>query len=489
MKLRFWGGVGTVTGSRHLLTAKKQRLLLECGLFQGHREEAEQTNRHFPFKAREVNCCVVSHAHIDHVGNVPNLVKRGFRGPVFATKATLALSRLLLLDSAQIQQSDVRYLNKKRQERGEPSKRPIYDLRDAEDSLGFFQGLNYARVEKFDGFKLVLHDAGHILGSALVDIEVEGKRVLFTGDLGRRKMPIIRDPVQVIEADYLIMEATYGNKLHGDYRRVDDKLAEVVNRVSGRGGRIIIPAFAVERSQEIIYNLNRLRQQGRVPELPVFVDSPLASKVTEVFRDHPQYYDEAAMRMLQSSADAPLESGNGSGPATPPPDSRLPIPGPRPTPALFDFPGLSYVDTVEESKALNRLDRPCIIISASGMCEAGRVLHHLKHAVGDERNLVLLVSFQAANTLGRRIAERQPKVRIYGEEHDLRAEVEVMNEFSAHADRQGLLQYVKGMNLARLKKVFLVHAEPEAAQAMVEPLHELGVREVHVPEVGDEYEL
>lgn len=459
MKLRFCGGVRTVTGSKHLVTSGKQKLLLECGLFQGHREEAEHTNRNLPFKAREVNWCVVSHAHIDHVGNIPNLVKYGFRGPIVMTKGTAALSRLLLMDAAKIQESDIKYLNKKRRETGEPAKAPVYTSADAEESLRYLEGVAYAKKRRMGNFSVVLHDAGHILGSALVDAEVEGRRILFTGDLGRRKMPIIRDPVQVQEADYLIMEATYGNRLHGDYRKVDARLAEIVRRVHGRGGRIIIPAFAVERSQEIVYTLNRLRQAGQIPDIPVFVDSPLASHVTEVYRNYPQYYDEDALALLNGHQ------------------------------FLFDFPGLKYVESVEESKALNDFLKPCIIISASGMCEAGRVLHHLKHSVGDERNLVLLVSFQAEHTLGRRIAERQPGVKIYGEEYPLKAEVEVMDEFSAHADRDGLLGYVAGMNLPRLKKVFVVHSEIEAAQAMVEPLKALGVREVHIPELGEEYEL
>jgi len=459
VKIRFCGGTRTVTGSKHLFTSGKQRLLVECGLFQGHRAEAEHTNRSFPFKAREVNWCIVSHAHIDHVGNIPNLVKYGFRGPILMTQGTAALSRLLVEDSANIQESDVRYLNKKLREKGEPPKEPVYTVKDAEESLEYIEGIPYAKVRKLGPYKVVLHDAGHILGSALVDIEVEGKRVLFTGDLGRRKMPIINDPVQVVEADYLIMEGTYGNRRHGDYRDVDTRLAEVVNRVYSRGGRIVIPAFAVERSQEIVYTLNRLRQNSRIPDVPVYVDSPLASRVTEVYRNYPQYYDSEALAMLNGHQ------------------------------YLFDFPGLHYVESVEDSKALNASRQPCIIISASGMCEAGRVLHHLKYSVEDPKNLVLMVSFQAENTLGRRIAERQPIVRIYGEEHPLRAEVEVMDEFSAHADRDGLLQYVGAMNLPRLKKVFVVHSELDAAEALVEPLKALGVRDVVIPEIGEEHEL
>lgn len=459
MTVRFWGGAKTVTGSKFLLTSGKHRVLLECGLFQGHRDEAENTNRSFPFKARDVEACVISHAHIDHAGNLPSLVKAGFKGRVLMTKATAALARLLLEDSARIQEADVRYLNKRRRERGEPPKEPLYTVEDAERSFQYLEGDGYGRRRRLGPFTFHLHDAGHILGSALVDIAVEGRRILFTGDLGRRKMPIVRDPVQVREADYLIMEATYGNRTHGDYNDVSARLAAIVNRVYGRGGRIIVPAFAVERSQEIVYNLNRLRQNGLIPAVPVFVDSPLASRVTEVYRNNPQYYDEEALAMLNNHQEP------------------------------FDFAGLEYVESVEDSKALNRFDRPCIIISASGMCEAGRVLHHLKNSIGDERNLVLLVSFQAENTLGRRLAERRPVVRIFGEEFERRCEVEVMDEFSAHADREGLLRYVGGMNVARLKKVFIVHAEPEAAEAMREPLESLGVREVVIPEKGDEFEL
>jgi metallo-beta-lactamase family protein len=459
MNIKFCGGTRTVTGSKHLFTSGKQRLLLECGLFQGHRAEAEHTNRNLPFKAREINWCVISHAHIDHVGNIPNLVKYGFRGPILMTQGTAALSRLLVEDSAHIQESDIRYLNKKLREKGEPPKEPVYTVKDAEESLKYIESMPYAKPRKLGPYKVVLHDAGHILGSALVDLEVEGKRVLFTGDLGRKKMPIINDPVQVVEADYLIMEATYGNRKHGDYRDVDTRLAEIVNRVYSRGGRIVVPAFAVERSQEIVYTLNRLRQNNRIPDVPVYVDSPLASRVTEVYRNYPQYYDAEAMEMLNGHQ------------------------------YLFDFPGLRYVETVEESKALNLSKEPCIIISAAGMCEAGRVLHHLKHSVEDPKNMVLIVSFQAENTLGRRIVERQPVVRVYGEEHPLRAEVEVMDEFSAHADHDALVQYVSAMNVSRLKKVFIVHSELEAAEAMVEPLKALGVREVVIPEIGEEHEL
>lgn len=459
MRIRFCGGAQTVTGSKHLITSGRQKLLLECGLFQGHREEAENTNRHFPFKARELQHLVLSHAHVDHCGNIPNLVKAGFRGAIVMTKATVALTRLLLEDSARIQESDIRYLNKKRREAGDPPKEPLYTVEDAQRSLAYFRGVDYAKKVRLGGFTVWLHNAGHILGSALVDIDVAGRRLLFTGDLGRPKMPIINDPVQVTEADYLIMEATYGNRRHGDYRDVSDRLASIVNRTYRRGGRIIIPAFAVERSQEIVYQLNRLQQEDRIPELPVFVDSPLASRVTEVYRNSPQYYDAETVAMLNSRR--------------------------RP----FDFASLKYVEAVEESKALNDFRGPCIIISASGMCEAGRVLHHLKRAVGDEKNLVLLVSFQAEHTLGRRLAERQPVVRIYGEEFERRCEVEVMDEFSAHADCDGLLRYVRGMNVNRLKKVFIVHAEPEAAQAMVKPLLSIGVREVVIPNVGEEHEL
>ncbi len=459
MRVQFWGGVGTVTGSQHILKSGRQQLLLECGLFQGHRQEAETINRHLPFPAEKINWCAVSHAHIDHIGNLPNLIKNGYQGRVLMTKPTVALARLLLLDAAKIQESDIHYLNRHRRERGEPPKEPIYTTEDAERAISRLEGINYARKQKLGVFTLFFHDAGHILGSALIDIFAENKRVLFTGDLGRKKLPIIRDPVQVSDVDCLIMEATYGNRLHSDYQQVATRLAEIINRVYRRGGRIVIPAFAVERAQEIVYHLKILRQQDLIPEIPVFVDSPLASRVTAVYRNSAGYFDEET-RSLLTEEDGP-----------------------------FDFPGLRYIENAEESKRLNYLTEPCIIISPSGMCEAGRVLHHLKHSIGDSRNLILIVSFQAQHTLGRRIAERQPVVKILGEEYELKAEVEVMDEFSAHADRDGLLEYVRNIQPERLKKVFLVHAEPDAASALVEPLQQMGIVEVIIPQKGEEYEI
>lgn len=466
MRVQFWGGVQTVTGSQHLLKSGRYRLLLECGLFQGHRAEAERRNRHLPFAANQVNWCAVSHAHIDHIGNLPNLVKSGYSGAVLATRPTCALARLLLRDAAKIQEADIRYLRKKWHARAagtqsgtEPPREPLYTTADAEAAIARLHGVDYARPQKFGPFTLVFHDAGHILGSALLDIQAEGRRVVFTGDLGRKRMPIVRDPVQVERVDCLIIEATYGNRLHGDYQEVGQRLAATINRVVNRGGRIIIPAFAVERAQELVYHLKLLRQQEMIPEVPVFVDSPLASQVTEVYRQSLTYFDRETQELFSAEY------------------------GP------FDFPGLRYIEDAEESKRLNTLSEPCIIIAPSGMCEAGRVLHHLKHGIGNPNNLILIVSFQAQHTLGRRIAERQPVVKILGEEYELRAEVEVMEEFSAHADRAGLIEYVKNIKPERLEKVFVVHAEPDAAAAFASSLKELGIREVILPEPGAEYEI
>lgn len=459
MRIQFWGGVQTVTGSQHILKSGKHQLLLECGLFQGHRQEAEEINRHLPFRAEKVNWCVVSHAHIDHIGNLPNLVKNGFHGPMLMTKPTVALARLLLLDSAKIQESDIRYLNKKLRAAGERPKEPIYTTEDVENMLHRLEGVNYARPHQLGPFKVFFHDAGHILGSALIDIKAEDKRVLFTGDLGRKNIPIVRDPVPVAAVDCLIIEATYGNRRHAPYEKVTRRLAEIVNRVVNRGGRIIIPAFAVERAQEIVYHLKLLREEKAIPDITVFVDSPLASRVTEVYRSSTAYFDPETQEL----------SDHDGGP--------------------FDFPGLRYIENAEDSKRLNYLSEPCIIISPSGMCEAGRVLHHLKHSIGNPNNLILIVSFQAQHTLGRRIAECQPVVRILGGEFELRAEVEVMNEFSAHADRNGLLDYVRNIRLDKLKKVFLVHSEPDAAEALRSDLLAMGIPEVLIPQKGEEYEV
>lgn len=459
MKITFWGAARAVTGSQHLIEVNGKRILLECGLFQGHRAEAFERNRHLPFDPRSIDAAILSHAHIDHSGNIPTLVKGGFRGDIHCTMATADLVSILLRDSAHINAKDVEYVNKKHKQKGLPLVEALYTAEEAERALEFLVAHNYDRQFPLTtGVRATLTDAGHILGSAIVvlDVDDHGHRVRlgFTGDLGRRGLPILRDPVLVKDLDYLITESTYGNRLHDDILQVEDEVAEIVAETHARGGKVIVPAFAVGRTQEVVYTLHRLKNAGRIPALPVYVDSPLAVDATEIFRLHPECFDEETNQFLLREQD-PL-----------------------------GFRGLHYVRNVEESKLLNDLDGPMIIISASGMCEAGRILHHLKHNIASPRNTVLIVSFQAEHTLGRRIAERRQTVSIFGDEYPLRAQVRVIDAFSAHADRDELLWWIGQVN-SHLKGVFVLHGEEQESLALVEGIKKLGVRQISVPHRGE----
>jgi metallo-beta-lactamase family protein len=465
LKIRFLGAAQTVTGSLHLITVNGNRVLLECGLFQGKRKEALERNRTLPFDASSIDALVLSHAHIDHSGNIPNLVRSGFGGPIYSTFATRDLCSAMLRDSAYIQEQDVAYVNKKRASDGLDPVEPIYTYEDAVASLEHFLSVGYHRpVEVAPGVMCTFIDAGHILGSAAVFLEIEegGKRrkLLFSGDLGREDMPILRDPEAAPEADLLVIESTYGNRLHQSHASAEEELVDVIGQTCEAGGRVIIPSFAVGRTQEIVYSLNRLTKENRLPDVPIYVDSPLAVNVTEIFRLHPECYDEDLREFV-----------NGD---------RHPDP--------FGFDRLRYVRNVEDSKALNEKKEPLVIISASGMCEAGRVQHHLKHAIEDPRNAVLIVSWQAPHTLGRRIVERQPKVKIFGREYKLRARVEAINGYSAHADRNGLLGWVRPI-AGSVKHAFVVHGDPDPATALADGLMELGVAKASVPSRGDSFEV
>ena len=459
MKITFWGAARAVTGSQHLLHVNGKRILLDCGLFQGHRAEAFEQNRNLRFEAESVDAMVLSHAHIDHCGNIPTLVKGGFRGDIHCTMATADLVSIMLRDSAHIHLRDVEYVNKKHKRKGLPPIEPLYSIEDAEESLDYLVGHNYNRwFPVTTGVRALLRDAGHILGSAITVLEIkeDGRtfRLAFTGDLGRRDLPILRDPVLVSDIDYLITESTYGNRFHDDISHMETELAETVQHTYSKGGRLIIPAFSLERTQEVIYTLYRLKEAQKIPTLPIYVDSPLAIDATEVFRVHPECFDDEINEYLLRQEDP------------------------------FGFRGLHYFRNVEESKRLNKLDGPMIIISASGMCEAGRILHHLKNNIEDERNTVLIVSFQAEHTLGRRIAEKRERVRIFGEEYELRAHVKVIDAFSGHADRVELLGWIRHAD-GDLKGVFVVHGEEEQALALAEGIRDLGVPRVLVPRRGD----
>ena len=457
MDITFHGAAQTVTGSQHLVQVNGAKFLLDCGLFQGSRQETYYRNQHFVYDPRSVQTLVLSHAHTDHAGNIPNLVKKGFAGPVLATQASRDLSNFMILDSARIQENDAEFVNKKRAKRGEPPIEPLYDSADAEAALKYFISVPYnTPFEVAPGVTAEYFDAGHILGSAITVFNVEEKgrkiRLAFSGDLGRKQTPILRDPTSISDIDYLIMESTYGDRLHKSRDEAQDQLRRIVEEAVNRGGKIIIPSFAVGRAQELVFSLHFMMESGALPRFPVYVDSPLAVNISKVFRAHDELHDQAAQDFAD---DIPHHD-------------------------VFDFPELTYVGSVDESKALNDKPGPMVIISASGMCETGRILHHLRNNIGNPRTTVLIVSWQAPNTLGRRLVEKERRVKIFGEAYNVKAKVEVINGYSAHADQAGLLEWALALK-GRLKKVFLVHGEPEPAKALAEKLRQGGIREVYYP--------
>jgi metallo-beta-lactamase family protein len=464
MHLEFHGAARGVTGSRHLLSVDGKTILLDCGLFQGRRSEAEAHNRDFGFSPKSVDAVVVSHAHIDHSGALPSLVRRGFKGNVHATLATADLMSVMLEDSAEIQERDVEYLNKRRRRKKEPPKEPLYTVKDAHRTMHLVEGHRYHRpVPVLPGVAVTFYDAGHILGSAVVQLDLEEsgrkRRLVFSGDLGRPNVPILRDPESPESADALIIESTYGDRVHGPVQDVEDRLAGLINRVFAGQGKLIIPAFAVGRTQELVYTISRLMRGGRIPGCRVYVDSPLAIDVTEVFARHPETYDEEICQILRETGDP------------------------------FGFELLQYTRTTEESKRLNTLKGPFIVISASGMVEAGRILHHVKNGVEDPRNVILFVGYQAQHTLGRRMLDGVPEVKVFGDEYDLRAEVVAMNEFSAHADRNELLAWVNGFK-RKPERVFVVHGEESQSFAFADALrNEAEIPEVSVPKLRERQPL
>lgn len=461
MEIQIFGAAKTVTGSMHLISVEDQRILLECGLFQGRRQEAFERNRDLPFDPASIDAMVLSHAHIDHSGNIPSLVKQGFQGNIYCTHATQDLAGVMLRDSAHIQEKDAEFVNKRHQKKGLARVQPLYTMRDAEKCLNHFIGIGYGReIPIGNGIRLTFQDAGHILGSAVVVLDLsengQSRRLVFTGDLGRKHLPIIKDPVQVDEADVFITESTYGNRLHDPVEDMKSELKNVVDRTVQRGGRIVVPSFSVGRTQELVYFLHDLFNEGALPEIPIYVDSPLSVNITEVFRMHPECFDEETRDEFLAHHQDP-----------------------------FGFYRLRYIRHVEESKKLNASQEPCLIISASGMCESGRILHHLKNNVGDPKNTVLIVGFMAEHTLGRRLVERHPEIKIFGEAHSLEAEVIVMNGFSAHADRNELLEYFDGLHKDRLRHAVVVHGESEQSESLADAIRGKGMENVHVPDRGD----
>lgn len=461
MKIQFFGAAQEVTGSKHMIEVNGKRIFLDFGMHQGKREESNRKNRELPIEPSKIDAVLLSHAHIDHSGNIPILVKNGFKGPIYATHATRDICAYMLLDSGFIQEREAEYLNERLKKKRKPLVEPVYTADDARQSLTQFVGMSYDRpFEVVPGVIASFREAGHILGAAQIALIIDDQDtkkqwiVVFTGDLGRKNLPLLRDPYQVERADILIMESTYGNRFHKSLLDVSEQLEKLVNATCKKGGKIIVPAFALERTQEIVYHLNILFKEKRIPEIPIFVDSPLAVNLTEIFTAHPECLDKETWEIFLKDQKNP-----------------------------FGFGRLKYITDVEESKALNEYRGPCVIISAAGMCEHGRILHHLKNNVENPANSILIVGYMAENTLGRKILEKQPIVKIFGEPYHLRANVVVMDAFSAHADRSDLLDYLA--HIRELKKIFLVHGEAEQGMMFKNILLEEGFKDIDMPAPGE----
>jgi len=465
MDIQFIGAAGTVTGSNHLLRTAAGKIVLDCGMFQGKRKEAFELNRTFDFyNPKDIDAVILSHAHIDHAGNLPNLVKKGFRGPIYCTHATKDLCEIMLADSAHIQQKDTEFVNKKRARQGKNLFEPLYTQADVDETLQLMQGVNYHQeFELLPGITVCFYDAGHILGSAVTYLKIieNGKLIElgFSGDLGRPNMPILCDPEIIPDVDYFICESTYGGRFHEDFDMSEAKVVEVIKRAIERRGKIITPAFSLGRTQELVYLLHTIFEKGLVPNIPVYVDSPLSFNATAVFRRHTECYDlETSAHILQN--EDPL-----------------------------GFNKLTYITEVEESKRLNDREGPMMIISASGMAESGRILHHLANNIENPNNIIMMTGYCAEHTLGKRIIERNPEINIFGEPYKLKAEVVVFNSLSAHADSDELIYYVNKFSREKMKEIFLVHGEPDQQEKFANRLTLNHFKSVKIPKKGEYFTL
>lgn len=455
MRVTFHGAVRTVTGSMHLVDADGTRLLLDCGLFQGRRNDYYEVNRHFAFPPSSVDAVILSHAHLDHCGNLPTLVRAGFSGPIYCTAATRDLTGLVLRDSAKVQRQDVSSVNDVRRKAGLAPVEPLYREDDAEQAIGRLRSVPYRQAFSIGPATMTFYDAGHILGSAITLVQAGGRTLGFTGDLGRPGAPILPDPETPPPVDVLLTESTYGDRTHLPLADGERRLADIVRTTVARGGRVLIPSFAMGRAQDVAYALHRLREANRIPGVATFVDSPMAVDATEIFRLYPESFDAELRSHLE-----------------------------RHDP--FGFKQLRYVRSVEDSKAINTFDGPFIVIATSGMCEAGRILHHLRRHVGDPQSSLVFVSFQAANTLGRRLADGVSPVNILGEPHDVRLQIHMLDSFSAHADRDELSAWVR--KLPRVGQIYCVHGEEPQSSSLAAHLRSLGFT-ADVPERGQQIEV
>ncbi|MDH5674868.1 MAG: MBL fold metallo-hydrolase [Myxococcales bacterium] len=466
MHIQFQGAADQVTGSLHRLQVGGRDILLDCGLYQGHRAEANRLNRELPDWAARADCLVLSHAHLDHSGNIPTLVKRGFRGNVYCTPPTRDLCSVMLRDAAMIAEQDARYLNRRNARDGIAERiAPLYTVEDASAAMDRMISVPlHRKMPLAPGVELTFHNSGHVLGSALVqlDLREQGRslRLLFTGDLGREELPLLSDPEIVKDVDFLITESTYGDRLHPEISEMDDQLGSIVRTTIDRGGRVYIPTFALERAQEVLFSLERLHERGALPRVPIYIDSPLAIAITEIYKLHPEGLAHDVRDRILGRDDP------------------------------FSPPGLQYVSEVEDSKELQRSGESCIIIAGSGMCEAGRIVHHFVRALGEPKNSVVIVGFMAQHTLGRRLVERRREVKVLGVPRDVNAQIHVINGLSAHADQRDLVDFAKRTaRVGNLRRIAMVHGEPKPRTILGELLKERTSAEVIDAKVGLRVEL
>lgn len=468
MKITFLGAAKEVTGSCYLVETEKSKFLIDCGMFQGSEIEDEYNYQEFAFDIEDIDFMLLTHAHIDHSGRIPLLYKRGYRKKIYATKGTVDLCEYMLQDSGHIQQIENEWKNRKRKRAGKTLRMPLYTADDGKAAMQLFYGVNYDEIiEPSEDVKVKFNDAGHMLGSSILEIWVkEGEKetkVVFSGDLGNKNIPILRDPAIIDEADYLVCESTYGDRLHEDVGDKAKKLMEIIKKTISRGGNVIIPSFAVGRTQELLYEIHKDEELYKneieyISKVPVYVDSPLATSVTGVFRKHLDYFDDEARRYVENG-DYPL-----------------------------DFPNLHFTHSAEESKALNDLKEPVIIISASGMCEAGRIKHHLKHNLWRSDSTIVFVGYQAKGTLGRRILEGEKTVNIFGEEITVNAEIQNIESFSGHADQKGIMDWISSFK-KKPKKIFIVHGEDSAQKVLSEKIKDVFDIETIIPSKYDTYDF
>ncbi len=463
MKIRFIGATKTVTGSMHLITTNNLKILLDCGLYQGKRLDYYAVNSYFNyFNPEEIDYLILSHSHIDHIGNIPNLVKKGFRGKIISTPPTKDLSQLMLLDSGHIQEKEIEFVNKKRIRKGELPMPPLYTQEDAKNSLEFFTDLTlHEEYNLNENVSLKFFNAGHILGSAIIQLKIKEngkiKTLVFTGDLGRPNLPIIKDPEPVETPDILISEGTYGGRVHQNFKGTKTTLTDVLLDTLKTKGKVIIPAFSESRTQQLILLFHEIYDEYNF-QIPIFIDSPLATAITKVYSKHLEEYDEETFKYILRGKDP------------------------------FNFKTVRFTESVEESKSLNELKEPAVIISASGMCETGRILHHLANNIENPKNTILIVGFNAPNTLGRRIADGEKRVKIFGDEYSVKAKVVVLDSLSAHADQLEFLNYYRNFDKKKLKKIFLVHGDEDELQVFQSVLKKNEFSNIFIPNKGDIFE-